>query len=65
VRLLASVVVWPSRGCRRTSTSLPLPKLCTWAPSKPAASRRSRTLSTATVRSKRTSTTVPPVKSSA
>src|SRR5690606_26451665 len=55
----------PSFGCRRTSRSLPDPKVCTCAPSKPAWSRRSRTMSTSAGCSKRSSTEVPPVKSSA
>src|SRR5690606_5247684 len=55
----------PSRGCSRTSRSLPEPKVCTCAPSKPASSSRERTASTSAGFSKRSSTEVPPVKSSA
>src|SRR5690606_20934683 len=55
----------PSFGCRRTSRSLPEPKVCTCAPSNPAWSSRSRTRSTSAGCSKRSSTEVPPVKSSA
>src|SRR5690606_20200991 len=55
----------PVSGRSLMSRSLPEPKVCTWAPSSPAYSRRARTSSTSTGRSKRISETMPPVKSRA
>ena len=49
----------------RTSTSRPVPKVCTCASGKPAVARRSRTSSTCTGLSKPSSMLMPPVKSSA
>src|SRR5690606_3163859 len=52
-------------SCMRTSRSLPDPNEITWASPKPASAKRARASLISTGLSKRSSVTVPPVKSSA